>query len=218
VGEVVAIDGSFIGEANTPARGATDSWRYCAASAGNGHIINFGCHYIDTARFLCGEDPVSVCASVRNRFSAGMIQEDQFSVVAECDGGALITIALYSPPTPVTPIDEGLTIYGTEGCIAARWRPDRVSITRGKDAPEAVEIDEDLRESQFVLLQRAFRAAIETGRPVPVTGEDAMRNVEWGLAAYLSAERRAWVDVPLPENLADYAGPQLQRTIPATRE
>ncbi len=218
VGEVVAIDGSFIGEANTPERCATDSWRYCAASAGNGHIINFGCHYIDTARFLCGEDPVSVCASVRNRFSAGVIQEDQFSVIAECDGGTLITIALYSPPASVTPIDEGLTIYGTEGCIAARWRPDAVVLTRGKGAPEPVQIDEELRESQFVLLHRAFRRALEEGGPAPVTGEDAMRNVEWGLAAYLSAERRAWVDVPLPEELADYAGPQLERTIPATRE
>lgn len=218
VGQVVAVDAAFIAEANTPERGATDSWRYCAASAGNGHIINFGCHYIDTARFLCGEDPASVCATVRNRFSGGMIQEDQFSVVAECDGGALITIAMYCTPEPVGSIDEGFMIIGTEGAIAARWRPDSVVLRRGTSAAEAVEIDADLRENQFARLHRAFRRAIEERGPAPVSGEDAMRNVQWGLAAYLSSERRAWVELPLPEELADYAGPRLERTIPASRE
>jgi predicted dehydrogenase len=218
VGEIVAVDGAFTGPANTPEQGATDSWRYCAASAGNGHIINFGCHYIDTARFLCGEDPVSVSATVRNRFSPGMIQEDQYSVVAECDGGALITLAMYCVPEPVTPPHEGLTVYGTGGVIEALWRPARVLLRRpGEDARE-VPIDEDLRESYWVRIHRAFRRALEEGGAVPVSGEDAMRNVEWGLAAYLASERREWVDLPLPEDLAKYQGPQLERTIPATRE
>ncbi|MGI5820192.1 MAG: Gfo/Idh/MocA family protein [Armatimonadota bacterium] len=218
VGEVVAIDGAFTGPANTPEQGATDSWRYCAASAGNGHIINFGCHYIDTARFLCGEDPTAVCATVRNRFSPGMIQEDQFSVIAECDGGALITIAMYCTPEGLPAIEEGVTVFGTEGVIAARWRPDRVTLARRGESAREVEIDEDLRESWWTRMHRGFRRAIEDGGPVPVTAEDAMRNVEWGLAAYLSSERRAWVELPLPEELAEYRGPQLERTIPATRE
>ena len=218
IGEVVAIDGSFTGPANTPEQGATDSWRYCAQSAGNGHVMNFGCHYIDTARFLCGEEPVSVSATVRNRFSAGMIQEDQFASIAECDGGALITICLYCMPDPVAPPDQGFAIYGTDGFISALWRPTRVTITRRGEEPLAVEIDADLREDAFTRMHRRFRRAIAEGCEVPVTGEDAMRNVEWGLATYLSSERREWVDVPLPDELAEYSGPQLERTIPATRE
>ncbi len=218
VGKIIAIDGAFTGPANTPEQGATDSWRYCAQSAGNGHIINFGCHYVDTARFLCGEDPVSVSATVRNRFSPGIIQEDQFSVIAECDGGAIITIAMYCAPEPVSPRHEGLTVFGTEGAIEALWRPDRVILRkRGEEARE-VEIDEDLRESYWTRIHREFRRAIEDGGPVPVTAEDAMVNVEWGLAAYLSSERREWVDLPLEEEFADYVGPQLERTLPATRE
>ncbi len=217
VGEVVAIDGAFSGPANTPEQGATDSWRYCAQSAGNGHIINFGCHYVDTARFLCAQDPVSVSATVRNRFSPGMIQEDQFSVIAECDGGALITIAMYCAPEPVGPGHEGLTVFGTEGAIEALWRPDRVILSKRGEQAREVEIDEDLRESYWTRIHREFRAAIEGGGPVPVTGEDAMRNVEWGLAAYLSSERREWVDLPLPDELAEYSGPRLEETIPATR-
>lgn len=218
VGEIVAIDGAFTGPANTPEQGATDSWRYCSDSAGNGHVINFGCHYIDTARFLCGEDPVSVSATVRNRFSPGMIQEDQFCVVAECDGGALITISMYCSPEPVAPKHEGLTVYGTGGVIEALWRPDRVVLRRQGEGAQEVPIDEDLRENYWVRIHRQFRHAIEEGGPAPVTAEDAMQNVQWGLAAYLASERREWVDLPLPEERAEYSGPRLDRTHPVTRE
>lgn len=217
VGEIVAIDGAFSGPANTPEQGATDSWRYRKESAGNGHVINFGCHYIDTARFLCGQDPTSVGAVIRNRFSPGMIQEDQFVITCECDGGALIDIAMYCTPEPIAPTDEGFSIYGTDGFMAARWRPDRVTLVRRGHDPESIAIAEDLRRDPFLVLHRAFRQAIETDTPVPVTGEDALRNVEWGMAAYLSSQRRAWMDLPLPDDMAEYRGPQLDRTLPATR-
>ncbi|MFP3904548.1 MAG: Gfo/Idh/MocA family protein [Armatimonadota bacterium] len=218
IGDIVAVDGAFTGPANTPEQGATDSWRYRAESAGNGHIINFGCHYIDTARFLCGEDPVSVSAVVNNRFSPGMIQEDQFSVIAECDGGVIITIAMYCTPEPVAQQHQGLTIFGTAGVIEALWRPDRVILKFRDENAREVPMDHDLRENYWTRIHRQFKTAIEEGGPVPVTGEDAMRNVEWGLAAYLSSTRREWVDLPLPDELADYCGPQLEQSIPPTRE
>lgn len=218
VGEVVAVDATFGGPANPPEMGATDSWRYRAESAGNGHIINFGCHYIDTARFLCDDDPVAVSAIVANRFSPGMIQEDQFVVTSTCDGGALITVALYCTPASTMPGDEGYVVIGTEGAVSALWRPDRVVLRRGGEGADPVAIDDDLREGPFVRLHRQLRRAIEDDGPVPVAGEDAMRNVEWGLAAYLSSERRCQIELPLSADLDGYVGPQLARTIPPTRD
>lgn len=218
VGEIVAINAAFGGPANPPELGATDSWRYRAESAGNGHIINFGCHYVDTARFLCADDPVAVSAIIANRFSAGMIQEDQFVVTSPCARGALLSIAMYCTPREVALEYEGFAIVGTEGFLGAYWRPDRVVLRRASGGPaEEIAIDEELRGSQFAHLHRAFLRALVEDRPVPVAAEDAMRNVEWGLAAYLSSERRCQVDLPLPPDLADYAGPQLPRTVPPTR-
>ncbi|MBT3377106.1 MAG: Gfo/Idh/MocA family oxidoreductase [Lentisphaerae bacterium] len=52
IGKPFGVSGSFAGVAEPRERGATDSWRYRAGSTGNGHVINFGCHYIDTARFV----------------------------------------------------------------------------------------------------------------------------------------------------------------------
>ena len=217
IGEVVGVHGTFTAQANPPEMGATDSWRYRSESAGNGHVINFGCHYIDTARFVCGQDPVTVSGFIRNRFSPEMVPEDQFVITCECDGGALITIALHPTLCPAPAGREGLTIHGSEGCIHALWRPDRVEITTGRDGLTPVTIDEDLHGNPFVFLHTAFWDAIETGGPVPVTGEDAMRNVEWGLAAYLSSEGNCRVQLPLGPEYEDYAGPRLAETIPATR-
>jgi predicted dehydrogenase len=218
IGEVVAIEGTFRCEANPAEIGATDSWRYRRESAGNGHVINFGCHYIDTARFLCDQDPVTVSAFIRNRFSAGMVQEDQFLIACECDGEALITIALHptldSPPAA----REGFTISGTEGCLHALWRPDRIELARCGEGLEAVPIDDDLQVNPFVALHSGLREAIESGGPVPVTGADAMRNVEWGIAAYLSSEGNCRVEIPLDAEQEHYCGPQLERTIRATRD
>lgn len=217
VGEIVAIHGAFSGPANPPEMGATDSWRYRAESAGNGHVINFGCHYVDTARFLCGDEPAAVSAHIANRFSQGMIQEDQFVVVSPCTNGTLITIAMYCTPAQVPLAHEGFEVVGTDAFLGAYWRPDRVLLRRPGCDPAEMPIDQDLRGNQFVRLHRAFRRAIEDDVPVPVTAEDAMRNVEWGLAAYLSSERRCQVDLPLSAELSDYPGPQLPATIPPTR-
>ncbi len=219
IGEVFAINGRFTAVAEPPSRGATDSWRYRAGSAGNGHVINFGCHYIDTARFLMGQDPASVSACIANLFSEGMIYEDQFVVTCRCDRGGIISIALHSPIQQVSTHNEGFTIYGTEGVLEACRRPDGITLVRGGGEPQPVEMDDDLtREDAFLRLHRQFREAIENDGEVPVTGEDAMKNVEWGLAAYLSAEGRCWVDLPLGPEHDDFAGPVLASTIPATRE
>ncbi len=218
IGEVLGIEGTFSVQANPPEMGATDSWRYRSESAGNGHVINFGCHYIDTARFVCDQDPVTVSGFIRNRCSPGMVPEDQFVITCECDDGALISIGLHPTLEPPPAGREGLIIHGGDGCIHALWRPDRVEMTRGREGLQTVRIDEDLQVHPFTVLHRVFRRAIETGGPVPVTGEDAMRNVEWGLAAYLSSERNCRVNLPLGSEYDDYVGPQLTRTIPATRE
>lgn len=220
IGEVFAANAQFSTFAEPPSRGATDSWRYQAGSAGNGHVINFGCHYIDTARFLTGQEPVSVSAYVGNLFSAGVIYEDQFCVIARCDRGAVISISLYSSFAGISPSTDGYTIRGGDGVveIPSPWSK-RITVVRGRCAPELVGVDEDLAEEDgFVRLHRQFREAIEDDGDVPLSGEEAMKDLEWGLAAYLSNERRCWVDLPLGPEHNGFCGPVLDRTIPATRE
>ena len=220
IGEVFAVNAQFSTFAEPPSRGATDSWRYQAGSAGNGHVISFGCHYIDTARFFVGQDPVSVSAYIANLFSAGMIYEDQFCITSTCDRDAVISISLYCSPQGTRASTDGYTIRGSDGIIHVPSPGSKtIAVTRGGSEPEEVHIDADLaNENAFVRLHRLFREAIENDGEVPVTGEDALRNVEWGLAAYVSSVERRWVDLPLGREYDDFMGPVLEQTIPATRD
>ena len=220
IGEPFALSAQFSTVAEPPSRGATDSWRYRAGAAGNGHVINFGCHYIDTARFLTGQDPVSVSAHIGNLFSAGMVYEDQFCITSTCDRGAIICISMYSSLAGTTASTDGYTIRGGEGIVEVPgpWSK-RITLARAGHASEAVEVDGELAaEDAFMRLHRQFRDAIEHDRDVPLSGEDAMADLEWSLAAYLSNERRGWVDLPLGPEHDDFRGPVMDRTIPATRE
>jgi len=220
IGEVFAVNAQFSASAEPPSRGATDSWRYQAGSAGNGHVINFGCHYIDTARFFVGQDPVSVSAHIANLFSMDMIYEDQFCITSTCARGAIISISLYCSAQGTGAPTDGYTIRGSEGTIhVASPGAKAIAVKRGRSEPEAVSVDADLAgEGPFMRLHRLFQDAIEHDGEVPVTGEDALRNVEWGLAAYVSSGERRWVDLPLGQEYDDFMGPVLDRTIPATRD
>ena len=220
IGEVFAVSAQFSTDAEPPSRGATDSWRYRAGSAGNGHVINFGCHYIDTARFFARQDPVSVSGYIGNRFSTELISEDQFVITSRCDRRAVIGISLYCSPKGTRARSDGYTVRGTDGVIEvpSPWSKEVFLLRHNREGAQPVRIDADLAaENAFVRLHRLFREAIEHDTDVPVTGGDAIRNLEWGLAAYLSDEQRRWIDLPLGPEHEDFAGPVTERTIPPTR-
>ena len=220
IGEVFAVNAQFSTDAEPRSRGATDSWRYRAGSAGHGHVINFGCHYVDTARFFARQDPVSVSAYIGNRFSTELITEDQFVITSRCGRKALISIGLYCSPGGTHARSDGYTIRGTNGTIEvpSPWSREVFLLRNSRADPQPVQIDADLTaENAFVRLHRLFREAIENDTEVPVTGEDAMKNLEWALAAYLSNEQQRWIGLPLGLEHQDFAGPVAQRTIPPTR-
>jgi len=219
IGEVFAVDAQLGSIAEPPSRGATDSWRYRAGSAGNGHVINFGCHYIDTARCFLGQELGSVSAHVANLFSTAMISEDQFCVTTTCSRGGIISIGMFSSLAGVRSPHEGYTVRGTEGLMHVDWPRKRIELVQRENEAVPVEIDDDLlSEDGFKRLHRLFREAIEKRGEVPLSGDVAMANVEWGLATYLSSAERRWVDLPLGPEHDDFTGPVVERTIEPTRE
>ncbi len=223
IGEVVAVDGAFATKATLPEDVGEDFWRFKAGAQGHGFVVNFGCHYIDTARYLCGQDPRHVSGYIANRYSTGQTPEDQYVITAVCDGQAVITIGQYAAPVYTHARNDGFTIYGSEGVLEAYGRPDGLALARGTDAAVAVELDEDLtREGQWggawLRFHRQFRQCIEDDTAPPVTGRDGMLNVEWAMAAYLSNERRAWMDLPLGPEFYEYGGPKLYEEVPVIQE
>ncbi len=219
IGDVIGVDGAFPTKATLAGDVGADFWRFKAGAQGHGHVVNFGCHYIDTARYICDQDPRHVSAYIGNRFSAGQTPEDQFVITAVCEGQAIITIGLYAAPVYTSARNAGFTIYGIEGILEAYASPDGLTVKRGVEGSTPIAIDDDLRtEAVWTRMHKAFRRCIEDDSEPPVTGRDGMLNVEWALAAYLSNERRAWMDLPLGPEFYEYGGPKLYEAVAVTQE
>ncbi len=218
IGEVIAIDGAFPTSAMLPDTVRSTFWGIRAGARGHGMVMNFGCHYIDAARYLCGEEFSRVSACITNRYSRGQAPEDQYLITAVCQSGAIVTIAQYSQLTHIGSRNTGFMVYGSEGTLEVFYQPDHLAITRaGDEDSTAIEFDADIRtEGAWTRLHREFRQAIEDDTTPPVPGIEGYRNIEWALGAYLADEQRAWVALPLVEEYRDYAGPTLHESLPVS--
>ncbi|NLO05128.1 MAG: Gfo/Idh/MocA family oxidoreductase [candidate division WS1 bacterium] len=213
IGTVTGCMAHFVAEATQPEGVPNDFWRFKSGAAGHGYVVNFGCHYIDTARYITGADLVSVSAHIGNRFSRGVIPEDHYVITADCDPDATITIAQYGSLARHGVPSSGYVIFGSEGCIEATGHGLLLSVA-GEQQRE-IEIDQAMADGDaWDREHTGFHASIMGDTPEPVTAEDAMRNIEWAMAAYLSSERGCRVDLPLCEGDCAYRGPCLEETLP----
>ncbi len=214
IGEPLGIDGHFVAGATQKDEVPDDFWRFKEGAAGHGYVVNFGCHYIDTSRAMIGADPVWVSGHVGNRYSEGVIPEDHYVITAMCDNDTTISIAQYGTLERYRVATSGYAIFGSEGMIEAYWRPDRVVLSEAGDEPREIEIDESLYDAgAWGREHTQFYASVTEDTEEPVTGEDAMRNIEWATAAYLSSERGCRVELPLCEEDCEYCGPCLEETL-----
>ncbi len=219
IGRVIACDAHFTAGATQPGEVPEDFWRFKAGAAGHGYVVNFGCHYIDTARAITGADPVAVSGHVGNRFSQGVIPEDHYVIAALCEPDVTITIAQYGTLATYRTPSSGYVIFGTTGMIEATGHAGGVLLSAAGDETREVAPDPALRaETAWDREHRGFHRSIIDDVPEPVTGEDAMKNIEWATAAYLSSERGCRVDLPLCEEDCAYCGPCLEETLPPARD
>ena len=214
IGQVVACDAHFTAGATQPGEVPQDFWRFKAGAAGHGYVVNFGCHYIDTARYMSGGDPVAVSGHVGNRFSQGVIPEDHYVITALCEPDLSITIAQYGTLANYRTPSSGYVVFGTIGMIEATGHAGGVLLAAGGEEMREVSADPSLlQETAWDREHRGFYRSVIDDTPEPVTGEDAMRNIEWATAAYLSSERGCRMDLPLSADDQAHAGPHLDETL-----
>lgn len=211
IGGVIAVNAFFSDKAMLREEVGEDFWRYKTGARGHGCVVNFGCHWVDTARYLIAQEPVRVCAHIGNRYSCD--PEDQFVITAVCDGQALMTIGDYGAPHYTNSRRNGFVIYGEQGVLYA-CPGEGIILQRAGEEAVAVPLAEDLKEETWLRFHRAFVASVRDDTPVPVSGEEGRRNVEWALASYIAQEQGRWVDLPLGPQWADYYGPVRTEEVP----
>jgi 1,5-anhydro-D-fructose reductase (1,5-anhydro-D-mannitol-forming) len=94
---------------------ALQGWRIDAPDAGGGVVPDITVHDADVARFLLGEDPVSVVAEVTSSGLGRGVEDSAMSVWTMPSGAMVMSHESFTHPFA----GSGLEVHGTEGSILA---------------------------------------------------------------------------------------------------
>lgn len=166
------------------------------AEWGGGGLMDIGCYPVQFARFIFGREPERVTAVMDrdpemrvDRLTSGILDF----------GGAQ---AVFTCSTQMVPYQK-VQVLGTKGRIemeipfnAPPDRPSRIFIDSGKDLfGGGVTVEEFSAVDQYTLQGDAFSRAVRGEGEVPVTLEDALRNMKVLDALFRSERDRSWAEV-----------------------
>lgn len=166
-------------------------WRIDNPAAGGGVIPDITVHDADTARFLLGDEPLSVVASMSASGMGQGVEDSAMSVWQMASGAMVQSHESFTHPFAGT----GLEIHGTEGSIFAsgvmtQQPVGRVELVTARGREEVPFAATDLYTTGVAEFVAATRGE---GRPA-ATGEDGVKSLAIALAvrdAALSGQRQA---------------------------
>ncbi len=171
-------------------------WRINDAAAGGGVIPDITVHDADVARFLLGEDPVSVVAQMASSGMGEGVEDSSMSVWAMPSGAMVMSHESFTHPFA----GSGLEVHGTEGSIFARGvmtqQPVGTVTLVTAAGEEAVAFpDHDLYTQGLA----DFYAAVAGAGAPAASGWDGVKSLAVALAVREAAQRGARIAV-------DYGG------------
>jgi 1,5-anhydro-D-fructose reductase (1,5-anhydro-D-mannitol-forming) len=167
-------------------------WRINAPAAGGGVIPDITVHDADVARFLLGEDPVSVVAQVTSSGLGDGVEDSAMSVWTMPSGAMVMSHESFIHPFA----GSGLEVHGTEGSIFARDVMTQNPIGEIElvtaSGREAISFD---RHDLYAEGVRRFRAAVAGDGEPAATGADGVKSLAVALAVREAAAHGVRVDV-----------------------
>jgi 1,5-anhydro-D-fructose reductase (1,5-anhydro-D-mannitol-forming) len=167
-------------------------WRINAPDAGGGVIPDITVHDADVARFLLGEDPVSVVAQMASSGLGEGVEDSAMSVWTMPSGAMVMSHESFTHPFA----GSGLEVHGSEGSVFARdvmtQNPLGSIELVTASGREAVPFDtHDLYQEGV----RRFHAAVAGDAGPAATGVDGVKSLAVALAVRDAAARGIRVDV-----------------------
>ncbi len=167
-------------------------WRINAPGAGGGVIPDITVHDADVARFLLGEDPVSVVAQMASSGLGDGVEDSAMSVWTMPSGTMVMSHESFTHPFA----GSGLEVHGTEGSIFARdvmtQNPIGSIELVTASGREAIGFDAHNLYREGV---RRFHAAVAGEGEPAATGVDGVKSLAVALAVRDAAARGVRVDV-----------------------
>ncbi|MFC6728450.1 Gfo/Idh/MocA family protein [Natronoarchaeum mannanilyticum] len=170
------------------------SWRGDPTLSGGGFLYDSGSHIMDALPWALDAEPFKVDALTDVR-DEGIGIDAAISARFERDDGVVTaSVGVCGDGTRTPDVDDGLTVYGTEGSL--HYDGDElVHVKRGGEE-RAVEVDGD---TDFEALTRKklenFVAAIRGEEELVAPPEDGLRAIAFTEATVRAAERGETVDV-----------------------
>jgi predicted dehydrogenase len=154
---------------------------------GGGAIMDIGCYPIHTSRWMFGAEPLRVSSAIEKDPSFGT--DRLSSAILEYPQGH----AVFTCGTQMAPYQKAI-VFGTQGRVEIEIP---VNAPPDKETKIAIYAAETRTETfpvcdQYTLQGDAFSEAILNGGVVPVTVEDAIRNMAVIDAVFLSATTNRW--------------------------
>ncbi len=164
--------------------GHLQGWRIDSAAAGGGVIPDITVHDADVARFILGEDPVSVVAQMASSGMGQGVEDSVMSVWAMPSGAMVMAHESFTHPFA----GSGLEVHGTEGSIFA------TGVMTQQPVGEVVLVTANGREgvpypthNLYAQGVADFLAAVAgTGRPA-ADGQDGIASLAVALAVRTAA-------------------------------
>lgn len=189
LGEIVCIKGTNRGQ-------NPGGWFIDTSLSGGGSVIDHTVHVVDLMRVLLEEEVIKVYAEIDTVFKPELTCDDAGILSMNFEGGCVATLdASWSRPDnyPVWG-DVTMELIGTEGNASADLFVERVDAWRESDASFLWEAyGHDANAS----LIADFARCVETGAPVPITGNDGLKALEVALGAYRAADTGEPASLPL---------------------
>jgi len=163
------------------------------AEWGGGGLMDIGCYPITTSRFVYREEPVRVMGLIER--DPEMKIDRLTSAILDFPSGH----AVFTCSTQLVPYQR-MQFFGTTGRIeveipfnAPKDRPCRIFIDDGRDFfGSGIKTEEFATVDQYTIQGDVFSRAIREGGDVPVSVENAIKNMSVIDAIFRSAESGRW--------------------------
>ncbi len=145
----------------------------------HGVLLEFGIHLLDWVRSMIPKEPLTVSANMTR--SSSNLPERHAKITISTGSGLSCHLDIGRVSTErVTHIE----IIGTKGRIRGDWTK---GLLQTFENEKLVSEEFIPATPTIVLILKDFFQALETGEPVPITGEDGLRAVELAEACYQAA-------------------------------
>ena len=157
-------------------------------------LLEMGCHLIDTARFLIGDEVSSVTASLA-RFGPHTVGEDVATLCLRFHGGCLGLLDItWCAPAELARAEWALNdtvVEGTAGALRLLTDGSLEKLDllgRGERIPVALPLDDEVYVEGYAATQRHFVSGLIDGQDHETSAQDTLRTMDVVWAGYRSAE------------------------------